>query len=122
MLKGNSGWDAEKCHLLLEFSEKQIILLKLRDTCCSTEIASSNCASSWALTEVIGRGEISRRGEGLGLTLRLIKQGALIVIRRSLGTSRCPGLQLAASATPRRALPICSEKHSVVYALSHTPS
>lgn len=72
-VKSNSGWDAEKHHLLLEFSEKETILLKLRDTYSYAEVASSTCASSWALDEVFGRGGI-RRGEG---HFRLIKHRAL---------------------------------------------
>lgn len=72
--KGNSGWGAEKCHLFSGFPERCLILLKPRDPYCYAEVASSSCAGSWALDEALCRGGIRRRKEGLGLTLRLIKQ------------------------------------------------
>ena len=59
--------------------------------------------------EAFGRGRVRRREEGLGTTLWLMKQRALTAMLRSLGASPCPGLQLAASDPPRRALPIHSE-------------
>lgn len=57
----------------------------------------------------------------VGLTLRLIKQRALIVVLRSLGSSHCLGLWLAASATPRRALPISSENIHGLCPFPHSP-
>lgn len=92
-LIGNSGWEAEKCHLLLEFSEKSVILLERRDNDCYAE----NCyAGSWALDVAIGRGGIRRRGEGWGFACRLIKQRGLLVGLRNLQAIHDPGLELAA--------------------------
>lgn len=89
----------------MEFPEKEIILLKLRDTYSCAEVASSTCASSGALDKTFGRGGIRRR-QGLSLTRRLINHRALINMLRSLGASHCPVLQLAASAILCRTLPI----------------
>ena len=72
--KGNSGWGAERCHLFSGFSERYLILLKPRYPYGYAEVASSSCAGGWALEEAFCGGGIRRREEGLGLTLRLIKQ------------------------------------------------
>lgn len=85
----------KKCNLLLEFSEKSVILLKPRDTGCYAEGISFKCADSWALDGAIGRGGIRRRGEGWGFTHRLIKQRGLLVTF-SLQAFHSPGPQLAA--------------------------
>lgn len=69
--------------------------------------------SSWALGDAFGRGEFRRRGEGLGLTLRFIKQKALTVMLRSLWTFLPPGPTAGCLCCSMRAGPCPSNQKTL---------